>query len=197
MFICADPGAGCYHYSTYKPDFFPFFVDKTSLGFSCRRCVFSPVLKITNISKSPMLCDLFWPFALFHANISAANVLTFPTMWTYCCSMMSHKPVTPVLGYRSWKSSSGMMPWRTLPPFSGRGGTGARLWDDVCKERDAWIRLWWTTWLAFTQTRLIAFAHIIIHITDQMHHHDQDIPSSKGSTAFQGTGCKQQNDRKE
>lgn len=33
------------------------------------------------------------------------------------------------------------MPWRTLPPFSGRGGTGAWLWGDVCRARDAWTRL--------------------------------------------------------
>jgi len=39
-------------------------------------------------------------------------------------------PVTPVLGYRSVKSSSGKMPCLTFPPFSGRGGSGARLWDD-------------------------------------------------------------------
>ena len=54
----------------------------------------------------------------------------------------AHIPVTPVLGYRSWNNSSGMIPWRTWPPFSGRGGTGARLWDEVCREWEDWTSLW-------------------------------------------------------
>lgn len=95
-------------------------------------------------------------------------------------------PVTPVLGYNSVKSSSGKMPCRTFPPFSGRGGTGARLWEDWWKEREACTRLGGkkrhrvrALWVSMV---VICFPVLFNHrLTTRAY-----IPSAKGPAVFQG-----------
>jgi len=100
------------------------------------------------------------------------------------------------LGYRSWNSSSGIMPWRTLPPFSGRGGMGARLWEDVCREWEAWTSLW--TPKTMTALALIGYCkdsegqstYTVVHdMLARLSARVKDIPSAKGTFAFQGIGC--------
>lgn len=101
-------------------------------------------------------------------------------------------PVTPVLGYSSVKSSSGKMPCRTFPPFSGRGGTGARLWEDWWKEREACTRLGGkkekhraiVLWVSLI---VICFPVLFNHrLTYRALTTRAYIPSAKGPAVFQG-----------